>query len=142
MLVTLPGPPKEMKPMFNNYVVKYLDELTDKVIKSKTLRLFGIGESLMAQKINHLIQNSTNPTVAPYAKDVDVTLRITAKENSEDECNNLINSTYKEIKEILGEYIYGEDENSLEEVVAKMLCDKKLSISTVESCTGGMIAAS
>lgn len=142
ILVTLPGPPKEMKPMFNNYVVKYLDELTDKVIKSKTLRLFGIGESLMAQKINHLIQNSNNPTVAPYAKDVDVTLRITAKGSSANECNNLINPTYKEIKEILGEYIYGEDENSLEEVVAKMLCDKKLSISTVESCTGGMVASS
>ncbi|MDZ5016508.1 CinA family nicotinamide mononucleotide deamidase-related protein, partial [Clostridium perfringens] len=142
ILVILPGPPREMKPMFNNHVIKYLAGITGKVIKSKTLRLFGIGESLMAKKINNLIQNSTNPTVAPYAKDVDVTLRITAKGKDEDECNNLINPIYKEIKEVLGEYIYGEDENSLEAVVAEILCNKNLSIATVESCTGGLVASS
>ncbi|GAA0087173.1 competence/damage-inducible protein A [Clostridium sp. CTA-7] len=142
ILVILPGPPREMKPMFNNHVIKYLAGITGKVIKSKTLRLFGIGESLMAKKINNLIQNSTNPTVAPYAKDVDVTLRITAKGKDEDECNNLINPVYKEIKEVLGEYIYGEDENSLEAVVAEILCNKNLSIATVESCTGGLVASS
>ncbi|MDZ5000635.1 competence/damage-inducible protein A, partial [Clostridium perfringens] len=139
ILVILPGPPREMKPMFNNHVIKYLAGITGKVIKSKTLRLFGFGESLMAKKINNLIQNSTNPTVAPYAKDVDVTLRITAKGKDEDECNNLINPVYKEIKEVLGEYIYGEDENSLEAVVAEILCNKNLSIATVESCTGGLV---
>jgi nicotinamide-nucleotide amidase len=142
ILAILPGPPREMKPMFNNHVIKYLAGITGKVIKSKTLRLFGIGESLMAKKINNLIQNSTNPTVAPYAKDVDVTLRITAKGKDEDECNNLINPIYKEIKEVLGEYIYGEDENSLEAVVAEILCNKNLSIATVESCTGGLVASS
>lgn len=141
-LIILPGPPREMKPMFNDHVVKYLENITGKVIKSKTLRLFGIGESLMAQRLSNLIENSTNPTVAPYAKDVDVTLRITAKGNSEDECNNLINPVCAEIKETLYEYIYGEDDESLEFVVSKMLCDRKLSISTIESCTGGMVAAS
>lgn len=141
-LIILPGPPREMKPMFNDHVVKYLENITGKVIKSKTLRLFGIGESLMAQRLSNLIENSTNPTVAPYAKDVDVTLRITAKGNSEDECNNLINPVCTEIKETLYEYIYGEDDESLEFVVSKMLCDRKLSISTIESCTGGMVAAS
>lgn len=142
ILIILPGPPKEMKPMFNNHVKKYLEGITGKTIKSKTLRLFGIGESLMAQKINDLIQNSKNPTVAPYAKEVDVTLRITAKGNNEDECDDLISPVDKEIKKILGEYIYGEGETSLENVVGEMLCNKKLSISTVESCTGGMVAAS
>lgn len=142
ILIILPGPPREMEPMFNNHVVKYLENITGEVIKSKTLRLFGIGESLMAQRLSNLIENSTNPTVAPYAKDVDVTLRITAKGSSEDECNNLINPICTEIKENLCEYIYGEDDESLEFVVSKMLCDRKLSISTIESCTGGMVAAS
>ena len=140
-LIILPGPPKEMKSMFNNHVVKYLSDMTGEVIKSKTLRIFGIGESLMAKKINDIIQNSTNPTVAPYAKDYEVTLRVTAKEKSEEKCEALINPKCEEIKSILGEYIYGEGETSLDTVVAELLCKKKLSISTAESCTGGMVAA-
>ncbi|MBS5886814.1 MAG: competence/damage-inducible protein A [Clostridium sp.] len=142
ILIILPGPPREMKPMFNDHVKKYLEGITGKIIKSKTLRLFGIGESLMAQKLNNLIQNSKNPTVAPYAKDNDVTLRITAKGNSEKECDDLINPVEKEIKDALGEYIYGEGETSLENVVSEILCNNKLSVSTAESCTGGMVAAS
>lgn len=142
ILIILPGPPREMKPMFNDHVKKYLEGITGEIIKSKILRLFGIGESLMAQKLNNLIQNSKNPTVAPYAKDNDVTLRITAKGNSEKECDDLINPVDKEIKDALGEYIYGEGETSLENVVSEILCNNKLSVSTTESCTGGMIAAS
>ena len=142
ILIILPGPPREMKPMFNDHVKKYLEGITGEIIKSKILRLFGIGESLMAQKLNNLIQNSKNPTVAPYAKDNDVTLRITAKGNSEKECDDLINPVDKEIKDALGEYIYGEGETSLENVVSEILCNNKLSVSTAESCTGGMIAAS
>lgn len=141
-LIILPGPPKEMKAMFTNHVVKYLSSLTGEVIKSKTLRIFGIGESLMAKKVNDIIEGSTNPTVAPYAKEYEVTLRVTAKEENEDKCEELINSKCEEIKDVLGEYIYGEGENSLDVVVAKLLCEKKFSISTAESCTGGMIASS
>ena len=140
-LIILPGPPKEMKSMFNNHVVKYLSDMTGEVIKSKTLRIFGIGESLMAKKINDIIQNSTNPTVAPYAKDYEVTLRVTAKEKNEEKCEALINPKCEEIKSILGEYIYGEGETPLDTVVAELLYKKKLSISTAESCTGGMVAA-
>ena len=140
-LIILPGPPKEMKSMFSNHVTKYLSKLTKDIIKSKTLRIFGIGESLMAKKLDDIIKNSKNPTVAPYAKEYEVTLRITAKEKSEDKCDELIKNKVDQIKGIIGEYIYGEDEVSLEEVVAKLLCDKKLSISTAESCTGGMISS-
>lgn len=142
ILVILPGPPREMKPMFSNHVVKYLKGITGEVIKSKTLRLFGIGESVMAKKLDDLIKNSSNPTIAPYAKDVDVTLRVTAKGNCEKECDELIKPVCEEIKERLEEYIYGENEDSLEHVVSKMLYDKKLSISIAESCTGGMVSAS
>ncbi|WP_288222544.1 competence/damage-inducible protein A [uncultured Clostridium sp.] len=140
-LIILPGPPKEMKAMFTNHVYKYLSQLTKEIIKSKTLRIFGIGESLMAKKINDIIENSMNPTVAPYAKEYEVTLRITSKEKSEEKCDALIKSKCDEIKNIIGEYIYGEGETSLETVVSELLCKKNLSISTAESCTGGMIAA-
>ncbi len=140
-LIILPGPPKEMKAMFTNHVVKYLSNLTGEIIKSKTLRMFGIGESLMAKKANDIIQGSTNPTVAPYAKEYEVTLRVTAKGESEDKCDALINSKCDEIKHILGEYIYGEGENSLDIVVAELLCEKKFTIATAESCTGGMVAS-
>lgn len=141
ILIILPGPPSEMKDMFNNTVIEYLSNLTETVIKSKTLRIFGIGESLMAKKANDIIEGSKNPTVAPYAKDYEVTLRVTAKEKTEEECDRLIKSKCDEIKEVLGEYIYGEGEKTLDVVVSEMLCNSNLTISTAESCTGGMVAA-
>ena len=141
ILIILPGPPKEMKAMFTNHVVSFLSDLTGKIIKSKTLRLFGIGESLMAKKADDIIQNSINPTVAPYAKDYEVTLRVTAKDESQEICDRLINSKCEEIKSVLGEYIYGEGEKSLDVVVAELLCEKNLTISIAESCTGGMVSS-
>ena len=140
-IIILPGPPKEMKPMFDEQVIPHLKKFTDNVLVSKTLRLFGIGESHMAEEIKEIIDAQTNPTIAPYAKDVDVTLRITAKGKNEEEANKFIIPMEKKVREKLGEFIYGEGETTLEEVVAKMLVNKKITISTAESCTGGMIAS-
>ncbi|MDD7796298.1 competence/damage-inducible protein A [Clostridium sp. 'White wine YQ'] len=140
-IIILPGPPKEMKPMFDEQVIPYLKKFTDNVLVSKTLRLFGIGESHMAEEIKEIIDAQTNPTIAPYAKDVDVTLRITAKGKNEEDARKLIIPMEKKVRDKLGEFIYGEGETTLEEVVAKMLVDKKITISTAESCTGGMIAS-
>ena len=142
-LIIMPGPPNEVIPMFENYVKNYLSDKTGSTIKSKTLRLFGIGESIMSTKVDDLIKNSTNPTVAPYAKESDVILRVTAKGKDQEECINLINPIIEEIKAILGDYIYAEEEkDSMQSVVAKLLCDKNLTISTAESCTGGIVASS
>lgn len=140
MMIILPGPPREMEMMFKTYVLSYLQKKTDNIILSKTLRIFGIGESFMAEQVNHLITEGKNPTVAPYAKNVDVTLRITAKGKTQEECSKLIEPVEDEIRNILGENVYGEGEVTLEAVVSKLLCDKNLTISTAESCTGGMIA--
>jgi len=139
-IIVLPGPPREMKPMFDNYVVPYLKEFTDSVLVSKVLRTFGIGESRMAEIVNDLIVNQTNPTVAPYAKDIEAILRITAKAKNEKEAEELIKPVEKEIRGRLGEYIYGEGETSLEEVVGELLVKKGIKIATAESCTGGMVA--
>lgn len=140
-IIILPGPPKEMKTMFDKYAKIHLEKLTDSIIKSKVLRVFGMGESYMAEQVGDIIENSKNPTVAPYAKEIDVTLRITAKGKSEEECDKLIEPIEEKIKGRLGENVYGEGETTLEKVIGEILCKKNLTIATAESCTGGMIAS-
>lgn len=140
VIIVLPGPPKEMEPMFENFVKPYLLEKTDSILKSKVLRLSGIGESSMEQAIKDLIQNQTNPTIAPYAKQTDVILRITAKGKDEKECDDLIKPLEAEIRKRFGEDVYAEGETNMESVVAQMLIEKKLTVSTAESCTGGLLA--
>lgn len=141
VLIVLPGPPREMKPMFEDSVVPFLKKYSNCILKSKVLRICGIGEGVMAEEISDIINNSTNPTVAPYAKEWEVTLRITSKADTEDEASKLITPVENELRNRLGENIYGEDETSLEEVIAKILVSKNFTISTAESCTGGLIAS-
>lgn len=139
ILILLPGPPKEMIPMFENYVVSYLQKFKNEILFSKVLRLCSIGESQMEEIILDLIENQNNPTIAPYAKEGEVILRITARAKDKNLAEKLISPIEEEIKKRLGEYIYGEGEISLEEVVGKLLIERNLTISIAESCTGGMI---
>ena len=89
-IVILPGPPKEMKPMYLNHVRPYLIKKGDGIIESKVVRVLGIGESMAAEKLKEFIENGVNPTVAPYAKEEDVIFRITAKAEREEEALKLI----------------------------------------------------
>ncbi|MBR2472164.1 MAG: competence/damage-inducible protein A [Clostridia bacterium] len=138
--ILLPGPPKEMNPMFENKVKPWLSEKTGSTIKSRTLKMIDIGESNMAAAVSDLMDGE-NPTVAPYAKEGESELRITAMAKTEEEADKLIEPVAKEIYARLGEYIYGEDDTTLVEALVKKLIDKKLTISTAESCTGGLIAS-
>lgn len=138
-LIMLPGPPKEVYPMFKESVVPYLKTLSDDVFVSKVLRVFGIGESNAADRISNLLDNE-NPTVAPYAKDNEVIFRITAKCKNEDEAAILIKPVEQEIREKLGDCIYGEGEKTLEYVVGELLVNNNLTISAAESCTGGLVS--
>jgi nicotinamide-nucleotide amidase len=140
ILVMLPGPPKEMVPMFENSVVPFLNKFSDAVLVSKTLRVVGLGESAMAEKVEDIMEAQTNPTIAPYAKDNEAILRITAKGKTMNEAEMLIAPIEERIRERLGEDIYGEDDTSLETVVGEMLVNRKLTIATAESCTGGLLA--
>lgn len=140
ILVMLPGPPKEMIPMFENHVVPYLSKFSDGVLVSKVLRVVGLGESAMAEKVQDIMDNQSNPTIAPYAKDHEAILRITAKGKTKEEAEKLIVPIEKEIRERLGEDIYAEGETTLEAVVGEMLVNKNLTIATAESCTGGLLA--
>ncbi|PLT31617.1 competence/damage-inducible protein A [Peribacillus deserti] len=136
----LPGPPKEMEPMFIEYGFKKLLDKLDiqERIDSKVLRFFGIGESLLETKIEDLLETQTNPTLAPLAADGEVTLRITAKHASKEKTQQLIADMEKEILSRVGEYYYGDDETSLMKEVVKELSSKRYTISAAESLTGGM----
>ena len=140
ILVMLPGPPREMKLMFEESVIPYLKKFSNEVLVSKVLRVVGVGESLAAEMIGNLI-DSINPTVAPYAKNSEMVFRITAKADSEIEANRLIEPVENKIRNILGDNIYGEGEVTLEDVIGEMLVNRGLTISTAESCTGGMVSS-
>ena len=142
MIVVLPGPPKEMESMFENYVKPYLSKLTDDVIESEVLRIIGVGESKVENDILDIIDSQTNPTIATYSKGYECTLRITAKAKSVEEAKELIKPMSDEMKRRFGQSLYATGETSIEEVVAKMLVENNLKIAVAESCTGGMVSAS
>lgn len=138
----VPGPPKELMLMFDNEVSPFLETLVDdnrQYIVSKTLRFYGIGESDLVTKLNHFIINQTNPTIAPYAGDYEVTLRVTATGSHTHECEGILEKAIAEILAVVGDYYYGEGEkNSLINTVGQMLLEKNITISAAESLTGGL----
>lgn len=137
-ILLLPGPPRELKPMFNESAVPYLRQFSDKIIISHNIRTFGIGESAMSEIVTDLL-DSANPTVAPYAKEGEALLRVTAMADSEDDAERLCIPMIEEIKARLSDYIYGIDCNSIEEAVVPMLRENNLKLATAESCTGGLV---
>lgn len=140
-VVLLPGPPNEMVPMFEKDVIPYLEKKQDATIYSVMVKLCGIGESAAEEVIKDLIDQQTNPTVAPYAKTGEVHLRITAKALDEEIAKTMIEPVLEEIKSRLGQYIFTTNENkNLEDVIVDMLIEKKLKMATVESCTGGLLS--
>ena len=140
--ILLPGPPRELIPMFEEYCVPFIQGRTGITIRSKMVKLIGIGESEAAYRIQDLIENSVNPTVAPYAKTTQVHLRITARAENEEACMQMIEPVYRKIEQELGEYIYTTEEAyDIEDIVVQELKEKGLHISCAESCTGGMIAS-
>ena len=137
-ILMLPGPPGELKPMFFNYAAKYLKRFSDKTIISHSIRTFGIGESAMAQKVNDLFDGS-NPTLAPYAKNGEALLRVTAMAQSKEDAEKLCAPIIKEVSKRLDGLIYGIDVPNIETAVVNMLKEKHLKLATAESCTGGYI---
>ncbi len=139
--ILLPGPPNELEPMFKEHVYPYIRSKNSNVIYSKVLRVFGIGESALEQKLSKIIDNQNNPTIAPYAKQGEVILRLTSKSENEEEAKDIIKPVEMMIRTLLGDMVYGEgDDNSLEQTVSELLIKKKIKIATAESCTGGLLA--
>ena len=138
-LVLLPGPPREMKAMYETGVLPYLRPLTNSVIFSREIRTFGIGESAMAQRVSDLL-DSENPTVAPYAKEGEAMLRVTAKAATKEAAEQLLQPVIDEILSRLGGVVYGVDVPNLETAVVSLLKEKRMTVATAESCTAGLIA--
>lgn len=135
-----PGVPKEMEPMFLTYAQPYFIHTlqTKEKIVSRVLRFFGIGESQLEIEIEDLIDEQTNPTIAPLAGNHEVTLRITAKHQSVQHATEMIDAAEKKILSRVGEFFYGYDETSLMSELSKTLQEKQLTIAAAESLTGGL----
>lgn len=137
--VLLPGPPRELVPMFTEYVAPYLSHLSGGTIHSHTVGVFGMAESTVDERLQDLMKGE-NPTVAPYAKDGELVLRVTAKAETVEEADALCAPVIDEIRERLGVCVYGVDSGSLQKTVVSMLKEKQLKIATAESCTAGMLS--
>lgn len=141
IIILLPGPPRECEPMFSEEVEPYLKKYSTKIFVSKNLNIFGMGESAVESTLKELMTGSSNPTVAPYAKDGEVLLRVTASGSSEDECSALCDKAIDEIKASpVGKYIYGIDTGSLEAALVGELIKRGMTIAAAESCTGGYVS--
>ena len=140
--ICLPGPPNELIPMTEQSVEPYLRQKTSgqrTVLVSRTLRIAGMGESLVEERARDLMA-SDNPTVAPYAKTSEVHLRITARASSPEEAEALIAPREAAIRVRLGDVIYGVDGETLEMAVVRLLQDRGKTVALAESCSGGLVA--
>ncbi len=140
-ILTFPGVPNELKEMWLKEASKWLvNNFSKKIISSKVLHFAGLSESLLADKIPHLLK-AKNPTVATYASTGEVKVRITAKGDNLEEANNFIEPIEKELIQLTGLKCFGVDNTTLEEVVIKLLLHRKETIAVAESCTGGGIGS-
>ena len=139
-VLMLPGPPSECGPMFRSRAVPYLAGLADGAIVNRSLRIFGMGESAVEFRLRDQMNAMENPTLAPYAKEEEVELRITAKAPDPAAAQALIAPVEEELRSRFGPLVYGVDVSSLEEVCLALLKDQGLSLACAESCTGGLIA--
>ncbi len=140
--ILLPGPPIELEAMFDSQIMPYLQGLGAGVIFSRTVKIVGVGESKAETMIMDMIDAQSNPTIATYAKTGEVHIRVTAFGSDEKEAKKLVKPVVKELKARFGNSVYAaEDEISLEQSVVELLASNKMTLSTVESCTGGLISA-
>ncbi|HHW46189.1 MAG TPA: competence/damage-inducible protein A [Clostridiales bacterium] len=139
-IIMLPGPPDELKTMFERYVRHFLERLSGGVILSRNVKIFGLGESVVAEKLADLL-NMANPTVATYAKPGEVTIRVTASAEDKFQADMMCESVVNKLRGIFGDKIYGIDKDSLQQVVTEQLKLKGLKIATAESCTAGLLSS-
>lgn len=139
--ILLPGPPNELIPLFNRQVKPYLQKLRPELIVSQMVKVCGVGESQVEDKLLDLIDRQTNPTIATYAKTGEVHVRVTASAPTKEIADKLIKPVVKEIKKRMGTAVYStREEETLEMAVVRLLKKHELTVATAESCTGGLVA--
>ena len=137
----LPGPPREMKWLYENKLSPLLAQQEGGVLCHRMLRTFGIGESSLETELLDLIDGQTDPTIATYAKEGECALRIASKRKTEEEAEAAVEEMIEKVREKIGDFIYSYDDQDLVQVVADLLMERGLTISAAESCTGGMFGA-
>ncbi|MBQ1690335.1 MAG: competence/damage-inducible protein A [Firmicutes bacterium] len=140
IIISMPGPPREMTEMFETQVRPILEAKREHYIYYRILRTIGLGESRMETVLLPLIDGQTDPTIATYAKEGECSLRITSERDSLKEAQEACNEMVDKVTELIGEYIYSYDDEDLQSVVGRMLIQGNISISCAESCTGGGFA--
>ena len=139
-VLMLPGPPRECNPMWKECAMPYLYKLAGGCIVSRNIRVFGLGESNMEAILHDMMAESKNPTIAPYAKTSECFARVTAKADTPEQCETLLEPVVEKICGLLGEDVYGVDVDSLEQVVGDGLRQRGLTLAVAESCTGGLLS--
>ncbi len=148
-MILLPGPPRELEPLFSERVRPYLSAGTDEVFFSLNIGMYGIGEAAVDRVLRDYMENSRNPTVAPYCGEGEVRLRLTARGMTEEECRLLCEKTAEEIRLVscepykpgcINDYVWGIDFDSMQGALVTCLRQKHLTVSAAESCTGGYVA--
>lgn len=139
--VLLPGPPNELYPLVEKQLAPYIQGKQSAAIRSQMIKICGYGESKVEEMLLDLIEGQTNPTLATYAKTREVHIRVTARAESDEEAKKLLKPVVKEIRRRFGVSVYTTDEEeTLEEVVVRLLKKYELTVTTAESCTGGFLA--
>lgn len=139
-VLMLPGPPRECTPMWEHCAKPYLYPLAGGCIVSHSVRVFGLGESAMEDRLHDLMATMTNPTIAPYAKTSECFARVTAMADTEEEAEKLLAPVVDQVVEMLGADVYGVDVDSLEQVVGDGLRERGMTLAVAESCTGGLLS--
>lgn len=141
--ILMPGPPREMRPMMAGPVRDYLLRRcqSDGLLVSRVVNMFGAGESVVEDRLKDLMLHSSNPTVAPYAKQAELQLRVTARAATEEEGYRLIGPVISRILEEFPENVYGFDFANIQQAAVRQLVERELTLAVAESCTGGLVAA-
>ena len=141
VVVLLPGPPFELCPMFDEFVFPRLREMSDKILISHNIHIMGMGESEVEMHLLELMKSSVNPSLAPYAKEGEMRLRVSALAQSEEEGEKMCREMIEKVKlSPVGEHIYALDAEYIEKLVVEKLKERKITLSVAESCTGGYLA--
>ena len=137
LIISMPGPPKEMVPMFEQQVRPFLESRSDSVLFYKTLRVYELGESMLETRLLDLINGQTDPTLATYAKDHESTLRIASKRKTRTEAEQAVEEMLVKVRARIGPHIYSEEDEDLSQIILRKLMHDGIRLSVAESCTGG-----
>ncbi len=139
--ILMPGPPRELRPMFTDYVMPYLEARSGHRLYTHMLRIFGKGESDVEYELKDLFDSQINPTLATYCETGEVKLRITAQAQNDAEGEALLSPVVAEVERRFGDVVYSENDEELAAVCHRLLIQQKATLACAESCTGGLLSS-